>query len=339
MDKFETARLKGLAIIMIILYHLQYDLFGLAFLTGRGTGIETWVTSSVKYIDLHGWVIIGVIPSLLFIGVNLFFLISGYGLVRKYYFKTDFNVKDWFRQIWKIILPYWIALPVTHLINYGFTYLMFLGNRIDKMPAFFEIYLPSQYLESILVPSRWFVERLALNFVGTWWFVGIILQFYLLLPVLLWLLKKLKARNFIIIALLITFVYRAWAVYFTNASTVGVAGAELLFLINLPARLAEFALGMYFATKSRIHFFKHQTSAGILLIVAGLIFSSYLWGMIFSDFLISLGLFFLCDRLLFVLKRKSFNWTEWLGNMSYYIFLYHEPALKLFLLLFFSLPI
>ncbi len=231
------------------------------------------------------------------------------------------------------MIPYLIALPVTHVLNYVLNLLLVSSHVRSVMPGFFDIYTPQQYLESILVPTRWFSQRLALNFVGTWWFVGVILQFYLLLPLLLLLLKKLKPLKFILIAVAVTFIYRYFVSRYSDAGTVGLEQANIFLFVNFPARLSEFALGIWLATRKDIRLFKWQGTVGLALIGAGIASSAYQAGMIWNDFLIALGFILIFPALLSVLKNKVGDTLKLIGNQSYLIFLYHEPALQLILLL------
>lgn len=321
---------------MIILFHIQYDLFGFAFLMQRGAGLGVWFDTISTYISAINWAWLGILPSFFYIGVHVFFILSGYGLTKKFYAAPKFSYRSWFKQIWKLYWPYLIALPVTLLINLGLSFLLLAFHRIDSVPPVFDIYLPSQYLESILVPSRWLSGRLALNFVGTWWFVGVILQFYILLPILIVLLRKFKPKKFIIIALVVTFVYRLFVAYLSEGSTIGVRNGEILLFINFPSRFFEFALGMVLALSPSLKFFKRQTLAGVVLIVAGIASSAYVWGLAFNDIIIAMGLVLVFPALSGFLVRlgKLAKILEWFGENSYNIYLYQEPALKLILILF-----
>jgi peptidoglycan/LPS O-acetylase OafA/YrhL len=68
----------------------------------------------------------------------------------------------------------------------------------------------------------------------------------------------------------------------------------------------------------------------------GILSLAFQWGMIYNDFLTALGLFLISYKLLSILNNRIF---KWLGEKSYYIFLYHEPALKMILMLLINLPI
>jgi peptidoglycan/LPS O-acetylase OafA/YrhL len=333
MDKHETAKLKGIGIIMIVIYHIHYDIFGGIFLMDKAAGLSNWIVKVQGYLEYLKVNPLEVVPGFLYIGVHIFFIVSGYGLTKKFFTGKKFDFKSWRKQILKILIPYWIALPITHVLNYILNLVLVSAHVRTIMPGFFDVYTPQQYLESILVPTRWFSQRLALNFVGTWWFVGVILQFYLLLPLLLLILKKLKPLKFIIVAVAITFIYRYFVSYFSDAGTVGLEQANIFLLVNFPARLSEFALGIWLATRKDLRLFKWQLLPGLGLIAAGVASSAYRFGMIWNDFLIGLGFILIFPALLSVLKNKAGDTLKLIGNQSYLIFLYHEPALQLILFL------
>lgn len=313
---------------MIVLYHEQYNLASLIYLIERGEGPASYL-GRISGLIAQDWV--NIIPFLYYLGfgaVGVFFILSGLGLAIKYS-KEKLTFKKYLNQIIKLLIPYFIAIPITFIINYSLQYLWLQRGIITQMPNPFDIYTPNQYVESYLVFSRWFSDRLALNFVGTWWFVGIILQFYLLFPIFFKLSQKLGPKNFLTLALLISFIYRGVIAFTTNSSPVGIQGAELLYFINFPARLPEFALGIYLAKNQGILKYKNITTFGIFLFLGGLILSTTTIGLAFNDFLLGTGLMLILFKITNWIKGLKFNIFEILGKYSYQIYLYHEPALKM----------
>lgn len=313
---------------MIVLYHEQYNLASLIYLIERGEGPLSYFHRISGLITQDP---INSIPFLYYLGfgaVGVFFILSGLGLAIKYS-KEKLTLKKYIGQIIKLLLPYFLAIPITFIINYSLQYLWLQRGIISQMPQPFDIYTPNQYIESYLVFSRWFSDRLALNFVGTWWFVGIILQFYLLFPILFNISKKIGAQKFLMYALGIAFIYRAIVAFATNSSPVGIQGAELLYFINFPARLPEFALGIYLAKNQRLLKYRFITLFGILLFLGGLVLSTTTIGLAFNDFLMGSGLMLILFKLSNFIKGFKFNIFEILGKYSYQIYLYHEPALKM----------
>jgi peptidoglycan/LPS O-acetylase OafA/YrhL len=189
----------------------------------------------------------------------------------------------------------------------------------------------SQYIESLLVFPRWFGNEATLSFVGTWWFVGIIIQFYLLFPLLLKLFKKLKPLNALFLCVGLSFLYRFIISFVTTASPIGVNEAEIWLFVMFPARLSEFALGMYFAFRLKSKNIKYLFLFGITLISLGFISLSYIQTMFMSDFLFGLGGVIFAYSIINPLKGYTKKIFNYIGQKSYYIYLYHEPTLKLLL--------
>ena len=199
---------------------------------------------------------------------------------------------SWRGQISKILFPYFLAIPVTAVLSYGLIFVQYKLHVINFFPAFFRVYNPGQYLESFFVVSRWFSERLLLNFVGTWWFVGAILQFYIIFPVLLYVYNKISPRKFLFLSFLITVAFRSLIVFFSPLSVlVGINTGEILFFTYFPARLVEFGVGMYLASSDMENKKITKYYFGILMFLTGIILSTFRLGTIFSDMFLCVGLF------------------------------------------------
>lgn len=319
-SKEQGVLIRAIAIIMIVIYHFQYDLFGGSFLVERGEGIVAWLTDAGP----------GIFWMVSIIGVNIFFVLSGYGLVKKF-MEKKVKMKDMFKQSLKILIPYWIAHPLIHVIDWALKNLQYQFGLIDYKTYFLGMHSFSQYIESLLVFPRWFSNEATLSFVGTWWFVGIIIQFYLLFPLLLKLFKKLKPLNALFLCVGVSFLYRFIISLTTGASPIGVNEAEIWLFVMFPARLSEFALGMYFAYELKSKQLKNKFLYSIGLIILGLIFLSNIQTMFISDFLFGLGGIMFAYSISKPLKgfvKKAFRY---IGQKSYLIYLYHEPTLKLML--------
>ncbi|MBU1445992.1 acyltransferase family protein, partial [Patescibacteria group bacterium] len=117
--KEHSVLIRAVAIIMIVIYHFQYDLFGGSFLMERGQGIGVWIRESLGYIQYEPNAWIGFFMAFCFIGVNVFFVLSGYSMVKKYHNKDTVKLKHMGGQIMKILIPYWLAHPIIHVIDWA----------------------------------------------------------------------------------------------------------------------------------------------------------------------------------------------------------------------------
>ena len=327
----QSTILKALAILMVAAYHFQFNLVGSSWQVVKGQGLIDWLSQIIKFAVTQPELAFTFPMYFGFIGVHLFFVLSGYGLAKKYLVsgRSKPTAKNIWRQTTKLLLPYWIAMPVTHLLNYSLRVMSYDLGITNYLPTWWQIYQPRQYVESFFVFTRWFSDRLALNFVGTWWFVGILLQFYLLIPLLVYLARKLGAKRLFVLSLGVTFVYRIWVAEFTTASPVGLANAHLLPFINFPARWAEFALGMYLATWPKLKFGGRHMLMGTGVLLLGIITSTYVVGLAISDLLMALGAILIGGAILNSKKLLEKLRLGMIGRRSYEIYLYHEPALNI----------
>lgn len=111
-------------------------------------------------------------------GVQIFFFLSGYGIVRKY----GANTPSWWafqKQRWRALYP--------AVITAAFGYLIYEGFRVGWLEAFQTQSL--NLLRQILGISNFLPDNVY-HPIGPWWFISVILQFYLIVPMLLKWIKK-----------------------------------------------------------------------------------------------------------------------------------------------------
>ncbi len=323
--------IRGIAILMIVAYHFQYDMFGGTFLIDRGQGLAGWFNDWGLYLQQEPSAWLGTLLSLCFVGVNVFFVLSGYSLVKKYRERKKVKMSDMAKQIMKILIPFWIAHPVIHVVDWVLKNLQYQFGLINYETYFAGMHSIGQYVESMLVIPRWFSEEGALSFVGTWWFVGVIVQFYLLFPLILKLFKKMTPLRALSICVVTGLVYRYLVTVFTGYSPVGINEADILLFISFPARLPEFALGMYVAWQSDSLKRMNKSWIGLVLLALGFVLLSYEQTMFLSDFIFGLGGIILLYSITKIMRGPLKKAVSIIGKKSYGIYLYHEPTMKLIL--------
>ncbi len=322
----EAVLLKGIAILMIIGYHFQ------AALTQNGIlptsqGLIAWL----NHLSLLPWYKPKYLISLLlwpgFLGVNIFFVLSGYGLSQKYN-QLKVGVRGMYlgmaHQIKKLYPAYALSHPIVHLGS-GLIWI-FIWHKSLTFGRWLSFYPWQNYLKSLLIFPRWLNNYNMFIFDGTWWFIGVIVQLYLFFPLLYWLKKKWGNENFLLFVLVITFGYRFLIWKLAYSGPIGINGSQSFWWVNFPARLAEFGLGMAL-TEKHFQFFKGKGLMGLavlfLALASGLI--PAFWFM--SDFLLALAGIWLGYWLIFRLSRSLRNSFFKVGKYSYYLYLLQEPFL------------
>jgi peptidoglycan/LPS O-acetylase OafA/YrhL len=322
---------KGLAIVWVVLFHYQPEWFG-------------WQ------------------------GVHVFIVLSGFGLTYSC-LKKPGNIawKQWYVRRSERILPlYWLVSISGFLIMlclYLFTKDIAANGITSTKNLILNIFLLRNLsIKTIFSPPN-----------DPLWFIPLIVGFYLVFPWLYHLILKYKtfrSRLVILLAILaIEFMYRVLSIYYLDGAPVGyeqhllhglsisplkplnnIPDTFFLFPFQLqapfglfPSRIAEFMLGMLGASllvqnSQKFHniFLNYRIGlVGVLIWLAGcsLIFTG-LWGWIFADFLIALGLILWIVNLAGIFQQRFsflFRKISQLGIWSYYIFLSHGIFVYLFL--------
>ncbi|GAB3513461.1 acyltransferase family protein [Emticicia fontis] len=154
-------------------------------------------------------------------GIHLFFFVSGFGLTLSKYFDYQTFIK---RRLIKVLVPYYITITLIFLIN-----LVIKIYDVDFLA----------FLSHILL-FKMFVSDYMTSYGAQFWFISTIVQFYLIFPLLLWILKSEKYKLFIIVSLLISLSYSLFISYVLSE---GGEAFKRFFL----QYLWEFVLGMVVA--------------------------------------------------------------------------------------------
>jgi peptidoglycan/LPS O-acetylase OafA/YrhL len=288
-------------------------------------------------------------------GVHIFIVLSGFGLTYSCLSKnfSDLNPKQWLIQRLKRILPtYWITCSM------GFLFILLI--KINKLPA------ESKWMSKDLYSHfNMFISDLLMiknfNFTsifhlpnGHLWFIPFILSFYLVFPFLYKTFKRNRILNFIVVTILIEFFYRAISIYILDG--VPISYREELGLSHIPdviifqkgapfgffpSRLGEFSLGMLGAylfvnnqvKLERILFRFSSLIIGSVFLLIGNLLRFKVWGWIFSDYLIALGLILVSLNIANFMEKRFvslFKIFVNLGIFSYYIYLVHLLAIQIF---------
>ena len=302
---------KGLAILWVVYFHFYRTYFEhgelppadwSSFITGAETVFRAlWLQ----------------ISGLGFHAVGVFIILSGWALMESTARRADLNTLqwgEWYRSRFFRLYPmYWVA------------HLVYLVSPFVVRPE--------------PVDSRIFLSLLGLRFVDiqmnfyylnpAWWYFGMLIQFYLLFPLLFWTARKLGPGPFFLIACVIGFGSRYLMLFVYPQNGMWIQGGLAI------CRLPEFALGMALGiwhckwTRPSERFFLNGAGllTGLVLYPAVLQLYRNGYGYVFVDlatgaccFLAIVGVAGLIARL--NAPAKLFGL---IGAYSYGLYLVHQP--------------
>jgi peptidoglycan/LPS O-acetylase OafA/YrhL len=321
--------LRGISILWIAIFH-----FFMAYDAGRHPWIlglfsfpaflEGCAPSPASFLGTVGCVLDGLLAAIFERGsqaVAVFVVASGFGLTYSLVKKgmPPGGWGRWYRRrVLRLFPLYWLGHLICLIspfvllkdpIDYRFA-LSFLGNRIYPPEAMFYYLVPA------------------------WWYFGLLIQLYLVFPLLYGLLKKLGPAPFLMWSILATIGARFLLVDVFHANSDYAQGAFFM------GRLWEFATGMVFAYYYSEHpglveerLFAWQTlAAGIVIYVLGVYSYQPVFFHVFTDGFIGTGLTIILahcarwvDRLL-IMRSALVH----VGAYSYGLYLLHQPYVLYF---------
>jgi peptidoglycan/LPS O-acetylase OafA/YrhL len=320
--------IRFFAAVLLLLYHAQL-LFTDYAVTPQPTGLianvqQLWGATS--RLGEGGWASITSLP--IWFGyqfVDVFVLISGFSLVLSLKGKPLEFGKFVSKRFLRILLPFWTVVWLSYPVLWA------VGKLTNS-------YIPSAWnvFASITFPMLFdYGGDLLLPMNGPWWFVPLILSFALIFPGLWYLIQRWESRNLLISSIVITFVYRALAVYvFSGHPTYSIVSARTGWQPFVPfiAKLSTFVLGMVIArqySQGKGAIFWSSSRAlvvGTIAYMLGFISQFYRFGWIFADFLLAIGLTLCCMVVFRCLsdRLRLGAIMVWLGVHSYSYFLIHN---------------
>ncbi len=321
--------MKGIALIWIFINHAVEVVFGGPYLGNPGfwwpslqERIAQWTPLNgygVWTIPLNIWRYVGWLGDQ---GVGLFLVVSGFGLTWGLLSKSSetFPVVQFYKQRLFRIFPLWWGVHIFFLVASYVTDIKGLDMSLAD---------PNFYLSLIgfrASPGTFFY------FAPAWWYVGLIIQLYLVYPILWEVLKRIGTFRFLLFGSLIAFIVRAGILYFEFKVSSLLYGAFFI------TRLPEFAFGMAFAWWLRnnakqvnsLMSSRWTMFGAIVLYITGTLLSITWAGMAVAPFIVSVGVFGILYGILgdkketFSPVANVFNWT---GRHSYSLYLMHHPVL------------
>jgi peptidoglycan/LPS O-acetylase OafA/YrhL len=334
--------IRALAIIHIVIYHWYIEWYNGSFLI-----VPEGVAANIPRLELFkDGGVLGLAKNLFsflfaygFTSVNLFLLLSGFVLT--YSLLSRPGKIKWFafmvKRFKRIFIPFYISVA----IGVGF---LFLRNYLFPAMGAAPIYGWIDSLKLLFFPFAFFDIQLLQKFNGDYWYITLILQLYLLFPLLYTVLKRWGPVRFLAAVFVLTVAYRFVAAYYLDTVPMGViypsANSYLLFSFFLP-RLFEFGLGMALAWwQVKSGAFIERAGCGLCFLAgtvcafSGFALNAYRWGWIFSDMVVAAGLFFFFLGIAKAIgsKGRIGKVMSKISDASYEIYLLHHYFLNYFLM-------
>ena len=276
-------------------------------------------------------------------GVNVFLIISGFGLTASWWKKYGSRGEKiplmafWKKRFVRIFPPFWAAVAIAIILFFlNPAYAPFGQNvwHAGGLSSVFAIFTTLTTLRNFVLSHYYFLN-------GAWWYVGLSIQLYLVFPLLVRFGQRYGWLKLLIASLLFSLTYRA-VFLFSGLDT----DQTLIPLAFFPSRLFEFTFGIYLAATTLQQTPLQQTSlqqtstfrlnrwllkAVPLSAVIFLIGLSFKWLPnpalnVFSEAIIGVGLFYTLVGLAQIRRLQTNRFFGALGRHSYGIYLTHMNA-------------
>ena len=319
--------LKTFALFGVILNHLVETLEPGSWFA-QPSGIWAVFLEQVPNFAAQDSLLVSMMKTLAWVGdfcPGVFIFASGFGLSWAVLYSEQSSM-DWKTFLQRRILRLY---PL-----YIFVHLLFLVATLAKNGST-TIFTNPKFLLSIL--GIRITDALFFFINPAWWFIWLILQLYVVFPLLYILLKRLGIGWFLVLAFLFTFLSRLSGLF-------GLRYSESLYFwmlgIFFGTRLAEFCAGMVLAAllkegaRGRVQQLgkpKYIFLFSILLLFLGLASSFVRYGSLVNYFLVTLGLsglFYFIWKTVFEKRKLLSRFTTMIAFESYGIYLIHPLIMQ-----------
>ena len=321
--------IKAFALIWIFLNHVSEQLFGYPLIANPISGWPPLVNRIAQLAPLTGYGLWNILVNLLRYlgwigdqGVQLFIIISGFGLtwgLLQRMTGKPLKLGKFYLRRGERIYPLWLG---AHFIFIGMWLVTGWG---------LSLFDPATILSFIGIRIT---PNLLYYFSPAWWYFWLLLQLYLIYPLLWVWLQRFGPTKLLLYTSLISFVVRGAGLYlFEGYLDAWSRGA--IFITRLP----EFVFGISLAawmfarpeeTNKRLASTR-TLFAAITVYIAGLLLSLTLPGMTIAPFLLGVGVFVILYQLFTRLPIATPKWLqfsgEWIGKHSYSLYLAHHPLI------------
>ena len=321
--------IKAIALVWIFLNHASEQLFGFPLIGNPNSGWPSFSDRISQLLPLNEFEFWNIPVNLLRYvgwfgdqGVQLFIIISGFGLTWGLLNRQagqSLKIIPFYLNRVKRIYPLWWGV---HILFIGTWFVTGWG---------LSLFDPATLLSFLGIRVT---PELIYYFSPAWWYFWLIVQLYLVYPILWELLRKWGPLNLLLWTSLVAFAVRGVGLYYFD-SYLDAWSRGAIFITRLP----EFVFGISLAswmfshpevTRRRLKSWQ-MGIASIVVYLGGIYLALTLPGMIFAPFLLGVSAFVLLYLVLNKLLPVSPRWlqtsTEWLGRHSYSLYLVHHPVI------------
>jgi peptidoglycan/LPS O-acetylase OafA/YrhL len=305
---------------------------------------HAWVFSGAPALSIHvggSVLVLGAIPAVGYIGVNLFLVLSGFCLMWPFacdpaYRERMSAAAFWKRRFQRIAPAYYVSMVLVAGLLWAEHALAAGGNW------------PRQELQTFTLGDLWshlfFVHNLSAAHVstinGSYWSLALEFQLYLLFPLLFEAARRWGVVKVILFVLVAELAFRLWLE--TMIPSAAASAYEFVLPKSVFGRWLDFACGMgaaVFVAKGResnaaLLRWRWLLALGTIVPLSAAFAMTYRGGLSGAavDALWSLGFSALvcwtaCEGTL-VQRMLSWRWLTGLGVMSYSLYLLHQPLME-----------
>jgi peptidoglycan/LPS O-acetylase OafA/YrhL len=273
-----------------------------------------------------------------FIGVDVFFVISGYLISSIILHKKDnsnFTFLNFYKgRIKRIVPAYYFMISIIGIASLLIYFNKDIGSILRRELVATSLFFSNMYFTSL---STYFGASMQENIFLHTWTLGVEMQFYLILPLVLIFIRNNKVLFYTLLTLtVLLFSYYSYNIVYSNGKS------DAYF--SLFARMPEFLVGILFAMGNRRRGF-FSMKKGFYLSLLGLVL------ILLSAFILSENSLFpayssipACLGTAFILSSKdnkianvfSSRLLVYIGTLSYSIYLWHWPIMALFRYFYFT---
>ncbi|MCJ7566385.1 MAG: acyltransferase family protein [Anaerolineales bacterium] len=320
--------LKAFAMAWIFLNHVVERIFGSPLIANPFSG---WPPLNIRLAQLQPLTEYGPlnipINLLRYLGwagdqgVQLFLIAAGFGLtwgllhnngtaklhLGQFYIRRAVRIFPLWWGAHLVFMALWVFVGRGLSLTDPATYLSLLGIRIT--PTLFYYFSPA------------------------WWYIGLIIQLYLIYPLLWELLHRIGPMRLMLLSIGVAFIARAVGLLFFDGY-VDAWQRGAIFITRLPEFTFGISLAAWFArSPEEVH--SRLRSPLILLVaflsyIASTLLAITLLGMVVAPFILGISAFILLYPLLTVRTMKQSvigRVTTWIGRHTYSLYLVHHPII------------